>query len=190
MTDLAQELRVTFRYPAVRFAAVVAFIMLLSAATTGVFVWWPATSDHDRMKRDVARSRSEVVMAINQAKATEKFNRSQMLVDTISAKLKATVSQAVLTDHINTLAADLGIKILTESNEEGKVRLGYRPMVQELSIQGDYDALRRFLSGINMLPTWTTVQELRVTRKNLRSNLKAVITLVTYRRAMIETPPE
>lgn len=183
MASTRQEMKVTFRYPLVRCGALLAAAMFLATVATAAFLWWPAVTEHRQLERAVAQAKSKVVDAINQAKVAESFHEVQERIEAIGEKLEATASQAELTSHINRLAAKLEVKILNESNEEGKIKQGYLPMIQELSIQGSYAAIRHFLLALNALPTWTIVRELRITRKAITADLKAVVTLVTYRPA-------
>lgn len=183
MAITRQEMKVAFRYPLVRCGAVPAAAMFLATVAAAAFLWWPAVAEHRQVERAVVQAKSKVVHAINQAKVAESFHGAQERIEAIGEKLEATASQAELAGHINRLAAKLEIKILNESTEEGKIKLGYLPMIQELSIQGSYAAIRRLLLALNALPTWTIVRELRITRKNITADLKAVVTLVTYRRA-------
>lgn len=178
----SRQLEYVIRHPVVKSGAVAAVAMILLTVGVAAFIWWPAVSERDQMTHEVSSLRVDIGHAINRINTAENFYGALTRANAISEKLGAEASQADLTDQINQLAAKLGIKILNESNEERKIRMGYLPMFRELSIQGDYVSTRKFLLALRQLPTWTTVQELHLTKKNMSSDLKAVITLVTYRR--------
>lgn len=182
MAGFRQSLTFAFRYPLVRLGALSALGMVAATVATLAVLWWPAASALGQNERAVAQAKSKVLRAMDQAKIARQFDESHRRVEAIREKLEAAASQAELAAHINQLAAELGVRILNESNEEAKIKLGYQPIIQELSIEGSYAAIRQFLLAVRTLPTWTIVRELRLTRKNVAADLKAVVTLVTYRR--------
>jgi hypothetical protein len=74
------------------------------------------------------------------------------------------------------------VKILSEAYEEGKAKDDYMPFVHELTLQGGYAELRRFLVALQDLPTFTVVQDAVMSRAGNAAVIKAQLRMHTYRK--------
>jgi len=182
--DLIANLRYSLRHPTVRLGLVVAVITSTAVLIMTLGYWWPVHHGHELLVGEVKLKRRMVVEAMQAKELASAYRLASQNIVMLEEKLEADSSQAGLVQNVTELARDRGIRILSEAYDEGREENGYVPLHQEIALQGDYSALRRFLMDIHTLPSWTVVQESRFEGSRKQpGRVKATIKLVTYREA-------
>lgn len=172
------------RHPFVRVGRVAAFASFALALLLGGFFWWPAQREQAQAAAEVDAKRQTLMAAMHAEEITHAHALASEQIDALERKLDARNVQAGLVDQLTRLANKHGIRIVSEVFEQGREQQGYVPLRLELNVQGSYPALRGFLMDLQVLPTWTYVQEGAInTADNSRGGLKARLRLITYHRA-------
>jgi Tfp pilus assembly protein PilO len=158
-------------------------------ALSVIAYWWPAAREHANLVREVQAARRAVVQAQQTSELIRAYLRAVDTATAIERKLDTPLRQARLVESLGQLARKHGVRVLSESYEEGKPRNGYIPLALDLNLQGDYGPVRGFLAGIPGLPAWVEVQEARfegVRDAGVRQ-VRAQIRLLAYRKGPV--PP-
>jgi hypothetical protein len=103
-------------------------------------------------------------------------------VEQIETKLDKVIPLSEFVERLNGLARQNQVQIINESRHMGKQHNGYLPIYQELVLEAGYSSMRKFLSGLSSLPTWTLVREMRLTKQRDSNQLKANLVLVTFQK--------
>ncbi|NIR30374.1 MAG: type 4a pilus biogenesis protein PilO [Gammaproteobacteria bacterium] len=185
MTERAswgEELRYARRHPGVKLALGVAVISLAVTLSVGVAGWRPAQQRHADVRARADTLRAELAATLRARELARAYAAAQRDLERVHERLAAGTGQAQLVNRLYRLARERGVALLSESNQEGRARGDYVPLVQELALAGDYRGVRGFLQDIGALPTWTVIRELRLSRhRTAPGQVKAVVTLATYR---------
>lgn len=181
LIELKEDIYFAFRHPRVRVGvAGLAFFGILTLVVGGGY-WWPSIHTVNQLKSELDARRHEIARAEYTAKLQQVSSSAVLKIKQIEKKLDTPVTQATVLQNMEGLARQSHVKILSSSYEEGKVKDGYSPLVSELTVQADYSSLRLFIEGIQDLPTFTVVQEAVLNRSPSSSDIKAQLTVVTYR---------
>lgn len=174
------DLRYAARHPVARAglwaAAVTGAIMLAALAT-----WWPAHSDTASLETRITAKRRALADARHNYELLAAYTKASRDVASLEKKLRYAATQSQLVENFARLARRHGVKIVSETYEEGR---GAQPALSaELSVQGEYPALRDFLRELSALPTWSEVQEVRLESAQGTGAQRGRIRIVTYRQA-------
>lgn len=175
------SLQFALRHPWVRAAGFVSVLLTLVSLLLWATYWWPVRQEVHGLVERINEVRSDTVHAMQAADVLRAYQKVKQQVEQLDVKLGAQSPQATLVPALSALAKKCNARILSQAYEEGKVEGDYVPLYLDLSIQASYADLRRFILGLAQLPTWTLVQEARLTQVD--SKTKAHFRLVTYRKA-------
>jgi len=151
-----------------------------------VAVWWPAQHERAKLEDTIGGKRRELVQAQQADELLRAYGRARTEVALLEKKLEHAATQSQLVENFARLARKHGVKIVSETYEEGRAG-GAQPMLNaELSVQGGYPALRDFLRDVSALPTWSEVQEVRLESVQGATTQKGRIRVMTYRHASVE----
>lgn len=171
------------RHPFVRLGVGVAAAAAVATLTVYLAFWLPAEHAHQALIADIDVKRKGIVTALHAHDVVRAYNQAQKILPSLERKLENAGGQSDLVNHLEKLARKRGVKILSESYEEGKSKGPYAPLHLDIALQGGYPALRAFLRDIPALPAWGEIQELRLERsREGAGQIRAQMRLVTYRR--------
>lgn len=176
------DLRYSARHPWARAgswacaaAAVLAFVVLV--------LWWPAQRGQAAIEDKIVSKRRALIQAQQADELSSAYARAHKDVALLEKKLQHAATQSQLVENFARLARNHGVKIVTETYEEGR-GAGTQPTLSaELTVQGGYPALRDFLRDLSALQTWSEVQEVRLESVQGAATQKGRIRIVTYRHA-------
>jgi len=176
------DLRYSARHPWARAGlwtcAVAAVLMFVVLA-----VWWPAQREQAALEDKIISTRRAMVQAQQADELSSAYARAHKDVALLEKKLEHAATQAQLVENFARLARNHGVKIVTQTYEEGR-GAGTQPTLSaELTVQGGYPALRDFVRDLSALPTWSEVQEVRLESVQGAATQKGRIRIVTYRHA-------
>lgn len=180
--QLLPQLRLATRFPYNRLGMRVLPVVLVVFLLMLIVIWWPVASKHTGLSEQAASMRTELISVIRLNELSNEYKQARQAVQQVESKLDRVIPLSEFVERLNNLAQQNQVQIISESRNIGKIRSGYLPIYQELNIEADYTSIRRFLAGLSNLPTWTLVQELRLTRQKNTTNLKASLTLVTFQK--------
>ena len=151
-----------------------------------VAVWWPENHERAALEDTIAGKRRELVQARQADELLRAFAQARKEVALLENKLEHAATQSQLVENFARLARRHGVKIVSETYEEGRAA-GAQPVLNaELSVQGGYPALRDFLQDVSALPTWSEVQDVRLESVQGAATQKGRIRVMTYRHASVE----
>lgn len=176
------ELRYCARHPLAR----AGLWGLLGAGTVLVAtlaLWWPALHAQSRLQSEITgkrRAQVEIQQADELRKLYETAWKSAPLLE---KKLEQSVSQARLVESLARLAHQHGVRVASETYQESRNTGGQTLLLAELTVQGDYGAVRNFLRGLPGLPMWNEIQEVRLEGARGTAAVRGQIRIATYRAA-------
>lgn len=178
------QVRYGMRHPRLRLACYASGATLVLGIGVVAGYWWPAARAHASLQRDIATARQAVVAAMSAHEVKQAYEEAAKALPAIEQKLSRGREQSDVVDQLNRLARRRGIRIVSESYEEGKAKTAYVPLYLDLVLQGSYAEMRRFLTDVATLSAWGEIQEARV--EGMREHpgaVKAHLRLVLYRPA-------
>lgn len=182
--EVMAMLRYSVRCKAVRhgmfamLAAAIICLVILSA-------WWgPAKREQTQLLQNIDIKRTAMVEAVRSAQVGDAQREALMAVTLLEKKLEVRAGQADLIQGIARLASKRGVRVTSQSFDEGRVQRGDAALYLELGLIGDYTSLRRLMGDLAMLPMWIEVVEAHLERAGEGGALvKAQMRLLTYRSA-------
>jgi len=173
----------TARHRLVRLGSFVVLIFGLLAIAAGGFFWYPAYRDVSNLQKNIDERWKSSQQLSGEKEIAKAYARAREELAKIEPRLNANVKQARLIKSLAGLAKEVGVKITSEAYREGKTVEGYAALHHEVTLQGTYRSIDRFLRKIESLPSLTSVQELRMERARGQSRkLVAKVRMITFRR--------
>ena len=176
LADLRYGARHPWARAGLRAGAAAATLALLALA-----VWWPAQRERTALEDKIQSKRRDLVQAKQADELLGAYARALKDVALLEKKLQNAATQAQLVENFARLARHRGVRIITETYEEGRGAGAHPSLNTELAVQADYPALRDFLRDLSTLPTWSEVQEVRLESVQGAATQKGRIRIVTYR---------
>jgi Tfp pilus assembly protein PilO len=174
------ELRYCLRYRWARAGLIAAAIGMVALAGATA-AWWPAQVEQDALEQQISAKRRALARAQHSEELARIYQRAEKDVASLEAKLRHGATQAQLVQSFARLARRHGVRIVSETYEEGRNAAAQTALSAELAVQGPYPALRDFLREIGSLPTWSEVHEARIESAPGAAVQKGRIRIVTYR---------
>lgn len=178
-----ESLAFSLRHPRLRASLYLSTFSTLLVIILGLIYWWPAV----HLKKNLINEMNELRLSISKAEhniqlahAVEMANLQLALVE---SKLNVSTTQADLIHNISTMARRHNVKIDSETYEEGKNKDGYEQLAHEITVHAGYAELRAFIDDVQQLPTLTVIQEAIVSRSSNSKDIRAQLSIVTYRRS-------
>ena len=179
---LLADLRYSARHPWARaglwVCAAAAALLLLALA-----LWWPAQREREALEGSIAAKRRALIQAQQADELLAAYTHAGKEVTQLEKKLQYAATQAQLVEGFARLARHHGVKIVTETYEEGRAAGAQPTLSAELAVQAGFPALRDFLRDLSSLPTWSEVQEVRIESAQGVAVQKGRFRIVTYRSA-------
>jgi len=183
VTHALAQIRYAMRHAALRRAVVGTGVAAAGLAVVALGYWWPAMRAHAVLEQAIHDKRQAVVAAMSARDVKHAHDAALRALPAIEQKLNVNSGQSDLVERLNRLARKRGIRIISESYEEGKAKSTFVPLHLDIALQGSYAEMRGFIADIATLPVWGEIQEARL--EGLRDQpgtIKAQLRLVLYRR--------
>lgn len=179
---LKESLAFSLRHPRLRASIYLSISSTLLAIIICISYWWPAV----HLKNNLINEINELRLSISKAEhniqleqAVEVANQQLALVE---RKLNVSTTQADLIQNISAMARRHNVQIDSETYEEGKNKDGYERLAHEITVHAGYVELRAFIDDVQQMPTLTVIQEAIVSRSSNSKDIRAQLSIVTYRR--------
>lgn len=182
----AQRLRrahYALRSPAARAGIALDVVLLAAALAVLAAYWWPAARTQQLLQQQLEDTRRAVTTAMQANELLHAYVQATSATEAIERKLQASVEQAQLVQSLAKLARGTGVRIISESYEEGRRQADYTPLFLQVTLQGRYAGVRRFFNEVPTLPLWVEIQDIRVERMREPAGLlRAQVRLRAVRR--------
>ncbi len=185
MTHVAQAmvaLRYSLRCKAVRLPMFALLgIGCICLAVAGAW-WLPAQHEHAQLEHDIAARRASITDAARAAELVEAHSRAVGALALLEKKLGAQAGQAEVIQDIARLALRRGVRVVSQSFDEGRAQHKDGALYLNLGVTGSYPSLRQLLGDFASLPVWLEVVEAHIERAtDGGSQIRAQLRLLTYR---------
>lgn len=184
LAEAMAVLRYSLRCNAVRrgmFAMLAMLVICLAIVLAG---WWPAQREQMQLLRNIDASRAAMAGAARSDGVARAQRKAWAAVALFEKKLEVRAGQADLIRGIARLASRRGVRVISQSFDEGHAQRDDAPLYLELGLQGDYASLRLLLGDFATLPMWLEVVEARIERAGEGgAQVRAQLRLLTYRGA-------
>ncbi|MDH5180203.1 MAG: type 4a pilus biogenesis protein PilO [Gammaproteobacteria bacterium] len=175
-------IRYALRHPVVRLSAY-AWGGGLLVAVCATLYWMPKYTAWLELDKQVSAQRQQIYTNERQQRIADLLARSRKSFQTLEKKLSSGRSQSDHVKELDKLLRNRRLTVMNETFTTTSLEGGYVRLTQELSVQGDYLDLRKFLLDLDRLPSWTVVQDIRIEKlHSYGSRIKAVLKMATYRR--------
>lgn len=175
------DLRYAARHPAAR-AGLWAGLMTTVLVVVAMVWWWPAQRAGQALSNEIATRQRALVQMQQADELLRRYEMARKAVPLLEKKLEQSISQAQLVESLARLARQRGVRVLSETYDEGRSAGGQALLLVELTVQGSYPMLRDFLRDLPGLPMWTEVQEVRLEGVRGAAQIKGRIRIATWRR--------
>lgn len=178
------------RCQAVRLALGALLAAALACLLIALFWWWPAQREQLQLTQQIDARRAAVVRAEKLRQAAQAQRQVLPALAAQERKLQARAAQADLIQGIARLAARRGVRVVSQSFDEGKPQPGQaQPLYLDIGLAGDYLGLRRLSGDLATLPMWIEIVEERLESAGQGGTaVKAQLRLLTYRHAQEAQP--
>jgi hypothetical protein len=182
MTTAREVWRFTRNHPFVRRASFVC-MGCAGLALAAVAFAFPAWREARSIEAALAAHYEQVARERDHDALVQAVRRATTEIDVTEKKLAIRTVQTTLVNQLNGIARRHGVRILHSSYEEAKAGNGNPPLIHELAAEGDYAALRRFVSDLRTMPTLTVIREASLTvAGDNAARLTARLRMATYRK--------
>ena len=182
MTALGNNWAFIFGINRVKFMSAICVILMLMNAVVGIIYVYPSMNEKATQKESLRKVRIQIVQLMRQKQMAEIFNKSIMEVKTLEERLSKKNNQSEMIKSIISLAAASKIKVISNNYEEGKALRDFVPLYQEIKLEGNYKQIKKFIAGVDHMPTLTTVVETYIETTHSAGKLKATLVLETQRK--------
>lgn len=181
VADVLADVRYSLRHPRVKQLLIASIVLALIAVLVAGFVWYPASAEMNKLRRDIELQRREAVNAVYAGQLSAAYEKAAQVLPELEGKLDHQFTQADLVTDLGKLAGKHQLKLLSQSFEEGKAKNGYQPLRVDIGLQGRYADARKFLLALQTLPSWIVVEQAALRREG--GGVKVQLQLVTYRKS-------
>jgi Tfp pilus assembly protein PilO len=183
--ETIQQARYLLRSPAARVGMAVNGVLFIALLAVLLAYWWPSARTQQALERQIDAARRAVSLAMQAKDLIKAYAGAARATEAVERKLNAPVKQAQLVQGLAGVAGRHGVRIISESYEEGKPQGDYVPLFMQVALQGGYQGMRGFLGDVSTLPLWVEIEEARLERlREPAGQVKVQTRLRAVRRAV------
>ncbi|HEY6095568.1 MAG TPA: hypothetical protein VIU93_11515 [Gallionellaceae bacterium] len=180
--QIRMALHFAWRHAALRRAAYVALAAMATVLLTALAWWWPASRQAAALQDEIAARRAVMVNVARMNQIAQAERQAARDIVPLESKLHARSSQADLVQAIARLANAHGVRVISQSFDEGKGTQGNGALYLDLGLSGSYPGLRGMIADLAGLPAWAEVVDASFERGSAAGTpLRAQLRLLTYR---------
>ncbi len=174
-----RALRSYLAVPYVRQAVLLAIVIgvLLGLVETNYRA--PLMAEHAKETSAFERLRTRVGELTARIDSIETYDDMEARLATVTARFEAGVDRSGVVERLTQLSTASGTRIIHGANTFGRPRGTIIPVEQDLTIEGPYSALAKFLTGLEMLETLTLLRTVEISANPDGSLIRAKLKLVT-----------
>jgi Tfp pilus assembly protein PilO len=145
--------------------------------------WWgPAQREQAKLLKNIDAKRAARVDAVRSAQVASAQREALTAVALLEKKLEVRAGQAEVIQGIGRLASKRGVRVTSQSFDEGRMQRSDGQLYFDLGLTGDYVSLRRLMGDLATLPMWIEVVEARLEHADASgAQVRAQLRLLTYR---------
>ena len=152
----------------------VAAFLLLDAAVAG-----PNQEERESLRSDVLALHAEKRALQTRVDAVITYDERLRAVDAVEARLRAPIDRSGVVQILAELSAVSDTQIIHGANSFGPPRGNLRPVLQDLTVEGSYANIARFIDGIGGIDTLTLLRQADVSANADGTLVRAQLKLMT-----------
>lgn len=148
-------------HPWIKSGLPVAFLSLCVLIYAIAEIWWTARSDHSQAQIELATERKRWVEITRIAQRAAAYRHAQAALLQAQARLRPAGGggQVAWLGALDDLARQTSVLIQSESFDTAEQRQGIDVMPLTITLQGRYENIRAWLTGLDKVPAWIALQE-------------------------------
>lgn len=178
-------MRTLAAYLAVPYVRQGAFLLLIALAVLAyVEVEWrgPLAREHAAAETRFRTLQQDVAELSARIESVETFDAMRDQLAEVTLRFEADVDRSGVVERLTALSSDAGTRIIHGANTFGRPRGDVIPVEQDMTVEGPYVALARFLTELEQVETLTLLRSVEMAANPDGSLVRAKIKLVTLSR--------
>lgn len=172
----------TFRHPVIRSGGIAVVVTASIFVISLLVFWYPSSSKHNEIQQDIDHLNNKLVALRQLNNLSHTYYATEKTLKKVEKKLDTSISLAEFTNALYKLASKNSIKIISKSSRDMQEKQDYKILYQELTLQGKYKSMRRFMLGLREMPVWTLIKEARLKKKKGSNVLIGDFVLASYQK--------
>lgn len=167
------------RVPFVRRGALL--LVVLAACLALVQTMWraPLAQEYAARKAQFATLQTEAAQLRLRIDSISTYDARRAQLERVAERFQAPVDRSGVVERLTALSSRAGTRIIHGANSFGRARGTVVPVEQDLTIEGNYRAVSRFLTDLQTLDTLTLLRQAELTSNPDGTLVRAQIKLVT-----------
>lgn len=133
--------------------------VLLALGVSEYWLWAPARAEYTQARQTLVALQGEATTLKARVDETKHYEARVALLKDAEARLKANVDRAGVVARIADISAASGTRIIHGANSFGKPRAGVTPVLQDLTVEGPYSAVSKFIDELATFKTLTLIRK-------------------------------
>lgn len=162
-----------------------AFLLIAALAALAVVqIEWrgPLTREHAAAETRFRTLQQDVGELASRIESVETFDAMQDQLAEVTLRFEADVDRSGVVERLTALSSEAGTRIIHGANTFGRPRGDVIPVEQDLTVEGSYVALARFLTELEKVESLTLLRSVEMAANPDGSLVRAKIKLVTLSR--------
>lgn len=172
----------TFRHPVVRNGGIAVVVTASIFVIALLLFWYPSSSKHLEIQQDIDHLNNKLIALTQLNNLSHTYYATEKALKKVEKKLDTSISLSEFTNALYKLASKNNIKIISKSSRDMQEKQGYKILYQELTLQGQYKAMRQFILSLRDMPVWTLIKETRLKKKKGSKELIGDFVLASYQK--------
>ena len=132
------------------------------------------------LRDELVAARTEAAVLRARLDRSVGFAETEAQLTAVEARYGAAADRSRVVGLLSALSAESGVRILHAANRFGPERAGHRPVLQDLTVEGELDEILRFLGALSGIETLTLLQSAAFAPSPGTANLRVDLELVTF----------
>jgi len=155
--------------------------MLVILIYTAVF-FAPAYSKYQTTSTKLEKLKSSISSSYKRKILTNKYYETSTQIAKIEEKLDSNISFSDLNNRMNIILAKHNVNMTNYTARQEKQANGYEVLKQKISLEGEYQNIRKTMEEFKKLPLLTNITHTQFTRDERHLQVNAQLMLDTYRK--------
>ncbi len=139
----------------------------------------PLVSERDEVRSQLVALQIQFDNTAQRILLAEQFGETKLTLEALDSRLAVDETKTNSVSELAALSQQAGTRIIHGANSLGKPRLDVTPVLQELTLEGDYAAIIRFVDGLSALSRLTLLRQFEINGSSENNRLRAKLSLMT-----------
>lgn len=182
MHPVVNHVLFTFRHPVIRNGGIAVVVTASIFVISLLVFWYPSSSEHIEIQQDIDHLNNKLLSLRQLNNLSYSYYATEKTLRKVEKKLGTSISLSEFTNALYRLASKNNVKIISKSSRDMQEKKDYKILYQELTLQGNYKSMRRFILSLRKMPVWTLIKEARLKKKKGSKVLIGDFVLASYQK--------